>query len=70
MILCSLDKSRNNFNPRAREGRDPCPGERSHDLRYFNPRAREGRDVAHVCSASRNRNFNPRAREGRDGRCA
>ena len=40
-------RTRARFNPRAREGRDPCTRTPSRTSICFNPRAREGRDALH-----------------------
>ena len=38
------------FNPRAREGRDPCSARPAATYARFNPRAREGRDGCKPCN--------------------
>ena len=62
------------FNPRARDGRDPCVNRRIIACRKsFNPRARDGRDPCLVNKTILDcLGFNPRARDGRDptSRCA
>ena len=41
-----------NFNPRAREGRDPSSADAIKASHDFNPRAREGRDYYSIFAVS------------------
>ena len=61
-----LQRRRQRFNPRAREGRDRCVFVTFADPKSFNPRAREGRDISPADFRCAHAGFNPRAREGRD----
>ncbi len=55
------------FNPRPREGGDPCPAAYNFYGGFsFNPRPREGGDVQGLKAVADTTSFNPRPREGGD----
>ncbi len=55
------------FNPRSREGSDPCHQINGSSQGHFNPRSREGSDGCIRTDYPDARDFNPRSREGSDG---
>ena len=68
MLAPYVDRQRENFNPRTREGCDTGLLLKSNRrLLYFNPRTREGCDTCMSFGAKLKKcNFNPRTREGCD----